>query len=201
MVKKSRITTVEEARDLIEEFLVSPEWGLTTPSVAACKIVVDTPEFWIAPGSAGNSPHAHHAYIGGLAIHTAQVLIGSVGLCSLSFPDWDANDLVVAVLWHDFGKVYDYDLEKGPYTVVRYGEKLLAYDKTPHYSRINHLPRSYAEFYKRCSPILTPPRVEKISHIILAHHGRKDWGSPIEPASPEAWAIHCADKLSSDYQP
>jgi 3'-5' exoribonuclease len=32
---------------------------------------------------------------------------------------------------------------------------------------------------------------------MLAHHGRKEWGSPVEPATNEAWILHAADMMSS----
>jgi 3'-5' exoribonuclease len=36
-----------------------------------------------------------------------------------------------------------------------------------------------------------------ILHIILSHHGRKDWGSPVEPAIPEALTVHFADDFDA----
>ena len=37
----------------------------------------------------------------------------------------------------------------------------------------------------------------KIRHVVLAHHGRKEWGSPVEPMFPEALAVHEADDLDA----
>ena len=34
-------------------------------------------------------------------------------------------------------------------------------------------------------------------HVILSHHGRKDWGSPVLPQLPEALLIHYCDQLSA----
>ena len=38
---------------------------------------------------------------------------------------------------------------------------------------------------------------DELSHIILSHHGRSDWGSPVEPKNVEAWVLHYADLLDS----
>ena len=37
----------------------------------------------------------------------------------------------------------------------------------------------------------------KLKHIILSHHKRKDWGSPIEPKTPEAWFVHLMDYMDA----
>ncbi|MGN5651070.1 TraI domain-containing protein [Bacillus sp. Brlt_9] len=34
---------------------------------------------------------------------------------------------------------------------------------------------------------------------ILSHHGRKDWGSPVEPSSANDWLIHLSDLVDSRY--
>ena len=33
-------------------------------------------------------------------------------------------------------------------------------------------------------------------HCILAHHGRREWGAPVVPATREAWCVHLADMSS-----
>ena len=37
----------------------------------------------------------------------------------------------------------------------------------------------------------------QLSHLILSHHGKSEWGSPIPPETPEAIALHYADILDS----
>jgi len=36
-----------------------------------------------------------------------------------------------------------------------------------------------------------------IRHLILSHHGKKEWGSPVEPRTPEAVVLHQLDMLDS----
>jgi 3'-5' exoribonuclease len=37
----------------------------------------------------------------------------------------------------------------------------------------------------------------KILHMIVSHHGKKEYGSPKEPMFPEAVVLYYADELSS----
>jgi hypothetical protein len=37
-----------------------------------------------------------------------------------------------------------------------------------------------------------------LKHCILSHHGKREWGSPIEPAIPEALIIHYCDGLDAE---
>ena len=39
--------------------------------------------------------------------------------------------------------------------------------------------------------------VNQVGHCILAHHGHKEWGSPVEPITTEARILHFADDLSA----
>src|SRR6202008_2041937 len=34
-------------------------------------------------------------------------------------------------------------------------------------------------------------------HLVIAHHGEKEFGSPVEPKTPEAWALHLVDNLDA----
>ena len=40
-------------------------------------------------------------------------------------------------------------------------------------------------------------KLDDILHIIANHHQLKEWGSPVEPNSIEAWIIHFADNISA----
>jgi 23S rRNA maturation-related 3'-5' exoribonuclease YhaM len=41
------------------------------------------------------------------------------------------------------------------------------------------------------------PERDAVIHCMLSHHGRREWGSPVEPVTPEAYILHVADMLSS----
>jgi len=40
-------------------------------------------------------------------------------------------------------------------------------------------------------------KLDNILHIIASHHNLKEWGSPIQPNSIEAWIIHYAENISA----
>jgi len=44
-----------------------------------------------------------------------------------------------------------------------------------------------------CSPETTL----RLRHMVLSHHGEKEWGSPVVPSTAEAMALHHLDQVSS----
>lgn len=139
------------------------------------------------------STKKHQAYDGGLALHTAQV--ASSALAMLETVKGVRRDLVfTAVLWHDRAKTRDYEYKIDP-------EKgTAAWQDTEFHETERHLARSYAEFMHAAWSAGAPEdEVERVAHIMLAHHGRREWGSPVEPATAEAWAVHAADMLSARF--
>jgi len=40
-------------------------------------------------------------------------------------------------------------------------------------------------------------KINEIIHTISSHHNLKEWGSPTEPKTNEAWIIHFIENLSS----
>lgn len=153
--------------------LPAPEWF-------ACRRVLVDPAFAKAPGGKDH----HHNYEGGLVDHTFEV-----AELSMSFAKGFQEDqlALVASVFHDYGKIHDY----------AFGEenKIVS---TPFQKEVGHLVWSWEKF--RVIAVrsgMSSSSIEKISHAILAHHGRREWGSPAEPMTPLAWALHSADMLSS----
>lgn len=152
------------------------------------KHILDKLDFWKWPASLSK----HQAYFGGLAVHTAQV-------CSIA--DSIVVDLVdirrdlvfTACLWHDVAKIYDYAIE------VDEGGNY-SWSEAPFHKMERHLVRSYADFRTAAKEgNLNPEDVDFVAHLMLAHHGRKEWGSPVEPQCAEAWAVHAADMMSGRF--
>lgn len=170
-------STALERLQFVNDFMI--------PEVFATLIqeVIDSPAFYEAPASAPGSHHQHHAYSGGLMVHTCEVL----NLCMRI--DANAPELLVAAILHDFGKCWDYEQNNDGVWV-----------KTAHYGLIRHVARSYTEFMTRAVQYeLATDTRDRIGHMILAHHGRLAWGSPVEPQTREALILHSADMLSSQY--
>lgn len=143
-----------------------------------CFKVIEDPNFFTAPGGSAH----HHNYKHGLIIHTAEVLHNVEHMS-----DNVSLELLVATVWHDYMKTRDYALNADGTVQV-----------LPYKKLINHLPGSAMEFYHYAKNKNFDTRfIESVLHIMLSHHGRKEWGAAIEPATKEAWALHSADMLSS----
>lgn len=173
---------------------------LPEPFRTICEDLITDFRFAETYGSAG----MHHAYPGGLAIHVYEVLKGALALAE-EYPEADKVVLTVAAIFHDSMKMREYDPSvkgEGKYsdgTPVLFG-------KTKYSKLVRHVAGSHAAFMcaLACYDPDTFPEnwedtVMKIEHCILAHHGRKEWGSPVEPQIVEAQILHFADMLSYEY--
>lgn len=162
----------------------------------------DDPRFPLWSGSA--YPKQHHYGTGGLIIHVSEV----VNMCLLMrdsyYPNVDAKILFLSALLHDWGKLWDYQPVSGtresPESITDVKDIRLktVWEGTAHKRNIHHISRSAIEWSKavalsgECKDI-----EEEVSHAILAHHGQREWGSPVAPNTPIAWLLHCCDIISA----
>lgn len=150
-----------------------------------CTRVTRIPEFETQVGAA-TSAH-HHAYIGGLLVHTAEVTDYAYTMIDM-FPNCDWDAVLTAAILHDWGKIHEYEIVNGE---IR---------KTDYRRLIRHVAGSYAMVEQELSYLDVPQETRlKIGHAILAHHGRQEWGSPVEPQNVEAFILHTADMFSAQY--
>jgi len=156
----------------------------------ACRQVLQLPGFDAAYGSLGS----HHAYPGGLLVHTAEVLSYALAMAeginnsvADEYQYIDSDVITVAAVFHDCMKIKDYT-ETG--------------QKTQYRKLVRHLSGSHA-YFLMCieGKELPSDMTENIENCILAHHGRQEWGSPVEPQTPEAYILHTADMLSVNFGP
>lgn len=134
------------------------------------------------------SAEKHHAYAGGLLVHTAEVTSIAMNMAK-QFKSVDYDVLATAAILHDFMKIKDY-------TVSETGE----IQKTEYRKLVRHLSGSHAYFVSRVAHVPVEELSEdlrmKIEHAILAHHGRLEWQTAVEPITIEAHILHYADMLS-----
>jgi 23S rRNA maturation-related 3'-5' exoribonuclease YhaM len=67
----------------------------------------------------------------------------------------------------------------------------------PYRKKIGHLAGSAMEFHCEARERLRVEVLVHIEHLMLSHHGRRDWGSPVEPSTSEAFILHSADMMSA----
>jgi 3'-5' exoribonuclease len=127
----------------------------------------------------------HHAYLGGLCEHTAEV----VDLCDKIaeiFPALDRDLLIAAAILHDLGKLEE----------LSWGT---AFDYTDAGHLLGHLVLGERMMRARADRIEGFPEELKmrLSHMILSHHGVPEFGSPKVPMTAEAIALHHAEDLDA----
>ncbi|WP_418845842.1 3'-5' exoribonuclease YhaM family protein [Pyramidobacter piscolens] len=128
----------------------------------------------------------HHAYLHGLLEHTLGVARSAQAIArsyqgTAYEPDLDI--VVAGALLHDLGKLDTYALDPGP-------------ESTLEGTVLDHIATGYARFVKLADEFtLTPLTRTLLAHIILSHHGQKEFGSPVLPATPEAMIVAAADNL------
>lgn len=130
----------------------------------------------------------HHCYDFGTLVHTAEVVNACIEVERLLSATAHRN-LITAAILHDWGKVRDYR------NVLRIWINADFRDK------IRHVAESYARFRAVQPPGVALEDGDQIGHMILSHHGRKEWGSPVEPQTPEAHLLHSFDMWSAAYGP
>ncbi|MCP5048503.1 MAG: HD domain-containing protein [bacterium] len=126
----------------------------------------------------------HHAYLGGLMDHTYSMM--KVAIFCADHYELDKELLLIGVLFHDFGKVYEFSVEP----VV---------DMTFEGGLLGHLVIGVTKFNELTARISGFPEdlSVKIRHLIVSHHGEKEYGSPEVPKIPEAFVLHIIDLLDS----
>lgn len=138
-------------------------------------------KFRIAPAAM----YWHHSYAGGLMEHSLNVAKISDYVRGL-YPLASRDTLIVGALLHDIGKIEE--LSSGP-----------AFDYTDTGKLLGHISIGFAMFEKAAAKIDDFPVIlkNKISHIILSHHGVPEFGSPKRPKTIESMIIRCADDLDA----
>ncbi|GAB4263012.1 MAG: HD domain-containing protein [Deferrisomatales bacterium] len=127
----------------------------------------------------------HHAYVGGLAEHTLCVMRLAEQVADLYPGRLHRDLLVVGAFLHDIGKVEELSRKTGDYTDrgrlvghIVLGAEMLR----QRVSRIAGFPDSF---------------LLQLEHLILSHHGLREYGSPVEPHTVEAIVLNFLDNLDA----
>ncbi|MCL5105346.1 MAG: HD domain-containing protein [Armatimonadetes bacterium] len=127
----------------------------------------------------------HHAYVSGLLEHTLNVTRACARLADL-YPQADRDLLLTGAVLHDIGKIDEY---------VWTGSIKLSDEG----NLVGHIVGG-AMMVKRITDEIDgfdPLLSLALQHMILAHHGTREWGSPKLPKSIEALMLHIADDLDA----
>ena len=138
----------------------------------------------------------HHARRGGLVEHTAQMMRGGEAIASV-YPQLNRDLLLSGVLFHDSGKLWENILPENGFNMP-YNEtgELLGHISIG-IEFVNSLWRKLdLSPWTGLDPASEEVRLHLL-HLIAAHHGEKQFGSPVDPKTPEAFALHYLDNLDA----
>ncbi|MDM8292478.1 3'-5' exoribonuclease YhaM family protein [Faecalicoccus pleomorphus] len=138
-------------------------------------------EFYSYPAATKN----HHNFVGGLAYHTLCMLHMAKHVVS-EYTWLDADLLYAGVLLHDVGKT------------VELSQPVLP-EYTMEGNLLGHISimASYIDQKAREEGIQDEECVTLLKHMILSHHGKMEFGSPVLPMIPEAEVLNLLDNLDS----
>ena len=142
-------------------------------------------DFFTYPAAKKN----HHAYVGGLGFHTISMLRLAQSVAN-QYDNINKDLLYAGVIIHDIGKTVEFtDPMSTEYSVegnlighISIVDEMitLAVDKLGF--------NQYSE------------DVVLLKHMVLAHHGKQEWGSPVSPHLLEAEILHHLDNLDASIQ-
>ncbi len=127
----------------------------------------------------------HQAYLGGLAEHSLN-MAEHARWCAGFYPEINGDLLVTAALLHDIGKIFEYRVT----TVIDYSDT----------GRLEgHVVIGDRMVRRVADRIPDFPAALKmhLSHLILSHQGRLEYGSPVLPKTLEALVLYALDLLDS----
>ncbi len=142
----------------------------------------------------------HHARRGGLVEHVAQMMRSAVALCPV-YPELNRDLMLAGVLFHDCGKLWENCYPEDGFSQIH----------SIHGEMLGHIPLGIelvnklwndlldseeADDWKKLKPSTEMTRLHLL-HLIGSHHGQFEFGSPVLPRTPEAFALHYIDNLDA----
>lgn len=128
----------------------------------------------------------HHAFKGGLLEHTLAV----VKICHAAYKIYgnlNYDLLISGAILHDIGKIREY-------------RTTITTEVTDEGKLLGHITIGYSWVLEKIKQIEGFPEdlKNRLLHIILSHHGHKEFGSPKRPKILEAFIVYHADHMDAD---
>ncbi|HEY4391677.1 MAG TPA: HD domain-containing protein [Paenibacillus sp.] len=133
----------------------------------------------------------HHAYFAGLAYHMVRMLELGEFLCGQR-PFLNPDMLRAGIILHDIAKPEEMVAQLGIVSEYSTPGKLLGH--------ISMASNWITEAAIRLDIDLDSPKVMGLQHLVLSHHNLGEWGSPVQPQTAEAVALHHIDALDAKLQ-
>ncbi len=157
--------------------------NVTTPCLQRL-VALFREEYGPALQQAYGAQKIHHAFAGGLLQHTLSLL--EMVLAIAPHYRLDKELLLVGALFHDIGKTAEFKTQPALETTLEGG-------------LLGHVVISLKFYLELKSRIADFPEAlsTRIQHLIVSHHGEKEFGAPEVPKMPEAYLLHLLDLLDS----
>ena len=144
------------------------------------KIFDDYLEQWeTTPGATG----VHHAYLAGTFQHSIDTAIIAKAIAT-NIDGCNVDLCVAGALLHDVGKLLVYELDGSVINYTEYGHLL------------EHIIGGVV-ILDRYRTEENSELITLLQHIIAAHHGKLEFGSPVTPKFLEAWIVSYADGIDA----
>ncbi|MEN6384350.1 MAG: HD domain-containing protein [Phycisphaerales bacterium] len=142
-------------------------------------------KFCMAPGGTAN----HHSYIGGLLEHTNNMLNAAKAILPL-YPQLQTDLVFAGIFLHDMGKTEELTYK-------------MAFGYSDSGQLLGHIVLTVSMIEKKASALQAAGQkidreiLDCLEHIVLAHHGQYDFGSPKLPMTAEAFLISFLDNIDA----
>ncbi|MGZ5024319.1 MAG: HD domain-containing protein [Chthoniobacterales bacterium] len=138
----------------------------------------------------------HHARRGGLVEHVAQMLRVGDEIARL-YPQLNLDLLIAGIVFHDAGKLWENQLPEAGFTMGFDERGELMGHISIGIELVNSLwKKIQMPEWSKMSPTSEDVRLHLL-HLIGAHHGEPQFGSPVSPKTPEAMALSYIDNLDA----
>lgn len=129
----------------------------------------------------------HHNYVSGLLEHTLEVITLCRDMVRLYPAQLQLDLLIAGAILHDVGKIEEYDPAS------------LSFEFSDRGKLVGHISIGKEMLDQKISQIPDfPPRLKlELEHMILTHHGMREWGSPEVPKTIHAFTLFHADLVSA----
>jgi 3'-5' exoribonuclease len=149
------------------------------------ELMVSDAEFWEDFCQAPAAKGMHHARIGGLLEHSVNCLRIARSLAEIYPVDRDL--LLFGAIFHDVGKVRELSWNAGGFAYTTEG-RLLGHVV---------LGERLVSEYVAVLPGFPEELALRLSHLLVAHQGETEYGSPERPKTLEALLVHLTDNLDA----
>lgn len=175
----------DQLRELIDTQVKSSQMRRLFDALLADQELMQ--RFTSAPAAKGN----HHAFLGGLLEHSLSMARLAVRLGAhyqSYYPGLLNTDLLIAgCVFHDIGKCFELTYSR-------------AFDYSDEGQFLGHIVQGVellTALAARVEPALPADMILQLKHLILSHHGKREFGSPVLPKTPEAIVLHEIDMIDS----